>query len=156
LDEVITASFGVVDRNLASTALNLAKDESAGTAARIQALRLLYAQVIPTTTVSYERFTRSEVVGVRTRADGNLEQSIEPLEADFVTDQFVMFVTPLRTGDVERFATELSAVASGAQQPAMRNAAQRAAGAFRSYLRCPPGASAQSCVARFRAEKDPD
>lgn len=156
LDEVVTASFGLVDRNLAFAALSIAKSESSGTAARIQALRLLYAQVTPTTTVSFQRFTRPEIVSVTTRDDGNQYNRIEPLDPDFVIDRWVVVtVTPLGAGDTEQLATELRAVADGAQHPELRIAAQRAAAAFRSHVRCPPGASAQSCVARFRSERNP-
>lgn len=156
LNEVISASLGLVDRNLAFAALAVAMDQTAGTAARIQALRLLYAQVVPTTTVSYERFTRPEIVSVTRRDDGSLYNRIEPLEPDMVTDRFVAVITPFETGDAEHYTRALERLASGAQRADLRLAAQRAAAAFRSYQRCPLGTRAQDCIKRFRGETNPD
>lgn len=155
LDEVVTASFGLVDRNLAFAALSIAKSEASGTAARIQALRLLYAQVRPTTSVSVQGFTRPEIVSVTMGADGSQSNRIEPLDPDLVIDGRAVFtVTPLGAGDAEQIATELRILATGARHHQVRIGAERAAAAFQSFARCPPGATAQQCLARFRAEKN--
>jgi hypothetical protein len=78
---LVDALWGLIDSNVYSAALEAARDQSLHESARIQALRLLVAQLAPGDYVTYER-----LIGVPDDQLGIFDQpsySGDPLPADF-------------------------------------------------------------------------
>jgi hypothetical protein len=149
LDEFVTAATGLVDGEVAATALGVASDRTAGRVARIQALRLLYGQVVPLGNVSYERIIRSGN-SFLTHASGNTVGYVEPLDAGGGHGP-IYFGSPLSDVEIATIGEAVSAVADDMSNPvAVRTAAAHVAGQYRTYRICPRTTPGPECVRRMR------
>lgn len=152
LDEVVSAVSSLVDRDLARTALELAADQAAGAAARVQALRVLFSQVAPLEDVSYARLIRRTGERVARDSLGNTIVFVEPLTGGASHGPFSVGV-PLSGDEIQRIGEEIGAVATDTGSPAdVRAAAANVYTAYQSYQRCPRGTPYQECLRRFRQE----
>ena len=155
LDEITDAAIGFVDRTLALAATDIAADENAGYAARIQAFRVVYSQVHPGALVAYERIARSGMTDTPSADSGATAVQIEPIEADWVIDRGIARGEPLQSSDLATIQARLVAVAENPAQPAgIREAARNTIGAIAAHRRrlslCPSGTPASVCVERLR------
>lgn len=83
LDELITAVWGLRDQALLDAGLRVAQDASASAVARIEALRLVLAQIDPDSPVQYRELTR-ETVEESTVLDWPVREGT-PLPPDYLT-----------------------------------------------------------------------
>lgn len=154
LDELVTAVSGLVDRGLALAALDVARDPGAGTAARVQALRLLYFQVRPGAIVEYASLAHWGYEPGAVDAQGNQRIRVQPLEQDFV-ERPVYHGAPFGSGDLEAIARAVGVLASDASPAEVSHAAARVRNAYSAYVRCPPETPFSVCRARLQAQPAP-
>jgi hypothetical protein len=83
VDELITAVWGLRDRALLEIGLDVAHDPSASVVARIEALRLVLAQIDPSSPVQYHELTR-ETTAESTILDWPVRIGT-PLPPDYLT-----------------------------------------------------------------------
>lgn len=149
LDRLVSAATGLVDGQMASTALQIASDRTAGGAARVQAMRVLYGQIVPWGNVSYERIVRSGD-SASTDAAGNIIVAVEPLDAGGGHGP-IHYGAPLSDAEIARIGEAIGRVAEDSGDPAaVRTAAAHVAQQYRIYSICPRGTPAVECVRRFR------
>lgn len=155
LNEIAETAIGFVDRTLALAATDIAADENAGYAARVQAFRVVYSQVRPEALVTYERISRSGMTVTPSSDSGAVAVRIEPAEADWVIDRGAARGEPLQPGDYATIQARLVAAENAAQQPGIREAARNTIAAVAAHRRrlslCPGGTPAAVCMQRSRA-----
>lgn len=153
LDQLVTAATGLVDGGMAATAFQVASDQSAGEAARVQALRVLYGQVAPLSNVSYERMIGSgETIALNPA--GNTVVTLEPLDAGGGHGP-IYFGAPLSDAEITSMSEEIQWVADDpATTSAVRHAARHVARQYRIYGLCPRGTPPRDCISRVRAQHD--
>lgn len=156
LDEITESAMGFVDRTLALAVADIAADENAGYAARVQAFRVVYSQVHPEALVTYERISRSGITHMPSSDSGVTVVRIEPIEADWVIDRGTARGEPLQPDDFAMIQLRLVAAAESTTQPAgIREAARNTVGAIAAHRRrlalCPTGTPAAVCTERLRA-----
>ena len=150
-DEVISAASSLSDREIAFASLRVATDNTAGLAARLQALRLLYAQVVPGAQLDYTRLLRLSTSADSASVPGATRERYEPLEQDWVVDRAIYAGEPFRPGDLDLIGRDLAAIASSTRESiTVRAAASAVAGAYRAAATCPRGTSPRACRARLQ------
>lgn len=150
LDEIVSAATSLVDGRMAAAALEIAIDPGAGKAARVQALRLLYAQVRPGVNVPYVRIIQT---GERSSMDafGHINTRVEPLESDVLVPEPIFFGTELPMTELSRIGAVIGSLQGTAEAPDVRVAAGHVSRAYRSYLLCPRGTPQAECVENLRS-----
>lgn len=124
LERVVLATSSFVDRRIVSRALDIASDAAAGTAARVQAIRVLSHQMAPSALTQYEQFVQPPsgplVLKINIPTTGGFTEGDQPVTAV----------------DVQQIAETLERVAEdGAAAPEVRNAAMLVAGTARAQSR---------------------
>jgi hypothetical protein len=153
-EEIVEALANLVDRRLAFAALDRAKSAGRSPAERVNALRVLYAQVEPGYAVGYEYLTRHPTVR-ESAAGGVVVNETDP--PPFLISDVPIFGSGLRVEDVAEIARQLTALQRAELPEIVLTAAERVAVAYRSRYRyltlCPPGTAATACLNRMK-QKD--
>nr|AGS49918.1 hypothetical protein [uncultured bacterium esnapd22] len=151
-EQIVEALANLVDRRLAFAALDRAKSTGRPPAERVNALRILYAQVEPGYAIGYEHLTKHPTV--RESAAGGVVNETDP--PPFLISDVPVFGSGLRAEDVAEIARQLNALQRAELPEIVLNAAERVAVAYRSRYRyltlCPPGTAATACLNRMKQQ----
>lgn len=150
VEEFISAASGLLNRDLAHAAAELASNGSAARETRVHALRILYSQAVPGLPVPYTVLVREQVPFEFTESSVAVgTDAPDPFASDVP-----VFGTGLAAPEAQRLADRMTALSCDPGAPReVRLAAARVASALAARSRelelCPPGTASQECRARL-------